>query len=155
MLPIIISFGILWIACCAYAWLRGGWEGRLAATFLMVAVVASAVAAYFAGSSLKIWAMLAIDGTLLIALGFIAYRSDRYWPLWLVGLHLLTVCAEIAALIDKKPLAGAYEAVQAFWSIPALLVMALGVLLDRRADQRERESGHGAIPNPEPLEKQS
>lgn len=138
-MPILhISFGILWIACCIYAFWRGGWEGRWTGALFFVAALLSPLAgAYARQFGMKNIGLLSVDAGLLFALCLIAARTNRYWPLWLVGLHSLSVCAELVALIDGRPLAGPYEALQAFWSIPVLSIMAYGVLLDRRADQRQ------------------
>jgi hypothetical protein len=141
MLILDISFGLLWIACCIYAFWRGGWEGRWTGTLFFVAALLSPLAGGYARQfGMKNIGLLSVDASLLLALCVIAARTNRYWPLWLVGLHSLTVCAELVALIDGRPLAGAYEALQAFWSIPVLSIMAYGVLLDRREDQRQHVS---------------
>lgn len=129
------AFIALLIASNAYAFTRGGWEGRWTALLLTFAAFSGPAVLHlgrpYADKSVL---LLAMDFPLLLALGAIAFRTDRFWPLWLVALHLLSVCAEIATIIDKQVLARQYQAAQAFWSIPMQLLLALGVFLDRRAE---------------------
>lgn len=129
------SFIVLCLATCLYAAWRGGWEGRWAATLFMIAAFGGPFIIALPFLTKKSGLLLS-DGLLLAGLIVIAMRSNRYWPLWVVALHLLSVCAELAAVIDGRRISHGYEALQAFWSLPILLIMASGVLLDRRADQR-------------------
>lgn len=151
MLALYLLFTILWVSTCTYAWLRGGWEGRIIAALLVLALLATPVAIRLAAPiASKGATLLLVDAMLLAGLVAVALRTDRYWPLWLVGLHLLSVCAEILALMEGRQLMHAYEAVQVFWTVPMQVVLAYGVLLDRRGEQRAREGADRERPGANP-----
>ncbi len=77
--------------------------------------------------------VLAIDLLLLAGLISMAMRSRSYWPLWMTAFHLISVTTHVATVAqpELKPLI--YFALQSFWSLPLLLAMVGGIMLDRRA----------------------
>jgi len=71
------------------------------------------------------WAILAIAW-------YLALRSDRYWPMWFAAMQTLAVFTEVLswAHLDTQQIVFANFA--AFWSLPALLSMTCGTILDQR-----------------------
>lgn len=129
-----ILFSVLLFGSCAYAWFAGGREGRWIAIMLLAAALLSVPASYldyrWSGTHLPV---LSVDVLLLAGLVSVALRSRRYWPLWMAGFHLISVSTHAATIAQPglKPII--YFAMQSFWSLPLLLVMAGGIMLDRRA----------------------
>jgi hypothetical protein len=127
-------FTFLLFASCAYACAAGGKEGRCVSLLLISAALLSIPASFMDPSwSQPQIAVLAVDLLLLAGLAAVATLSRRYWPLWVTGFHLVSVSTHVARLAEPslKPLV--YFAVQSFWSLPGLLVMVAGIMLDRRA----------------------
>ena len=142
MLALYLTFGALWFLTCLYAWAYGGWEGRWLSTMLVLAAVISPFAQFHHS---KNWiepqyGVFAIDLALLIGMTTVAYRTDRYWPLWMLAFHLLSVLTHVVVMLDQQVFARAYQSAAAFWSIPIQLIMALGVMLNRRAKNTFGES---------------
>lgn len=126
-------FTIVLFASCAYACVAGGREGRWISCLLISAALLTIPASYLDRSwSRTQLPVLGVDVLLLAGLGYIAARSRRHWPLWVAGFHLVSVSTHAARLAEPslKPLI--YFALQSFWSLPGLLVMVAGIMLDRR-----------------------
>ncbi len=62
-----------------------------------------------------------------------ALRSRSYWPLWMAAFHLISVTTHAATIAQPELRPIIYFALQSFWSLPLLLVMVAGIMLDRRA----------------------
>lgn len=76
--------------------------------------------------------LLAVDLGHFLALYVLAVRSKKYWPIWSAGFQLLAVLTSVATLIDPSVLPKMYRGLEAFWAVPMLITMALGVGLDRK-----------------------
>lgn len=143
MIALNISYHLLLVASCTYAWLRGGWEGKCTSIMLLAASVLTTLGIAYLGWLFGQQALtFLIDFVLWLALLRIALTSARFWPLWIVGLHSLSVLTYLAWRINPTALPGVYTAVSAFWSIPILLTLGLGVFLDRRAMRLARLVRH-------------
>ena len=142
-----IFFSILLLGSCAYAWLAGGREARWITALIISAAVLSVPASYLDhGWSRTHLPVLGVDLLLLVGLIAMALRSKSYWPLWMAGFHLISVATHAATIAQPqlKPLI--YFALQSFWSLPLLLVMVGGIMLDRRAGLPRTPPAHG-VPN--------
>lgn len=128
-------FTILLFASCGYAFVAGGKDGRRISLLIIAAALLSIPASLLdrAWSHTQI-PVLGVDILLLLGLAYFAVHSHRFWPIWVCGLHLGSVAthlATIAMALQLKPML--YFAMQSFWSLPLLLVMVAGIMLDRRA----------------------
>ena len=141
MFAIYLTFGALWLLSCIYAWLHGGWEGRWLAVMLIIAALLSPFAQSRHSQNWiePQYGVLIVDLVLFIGMMIVGYFSDRYWPLWMLAFHLLSVLTHIVVIIDQEVLARAYQSAASFWSIPIQLVMALGVMLDRWTERSPGE----------------
>jgi len=142
-------FSVLLFGSCAYAWLAGGREARWIVALIITAAVLSVPASHLDyGWRRTQLPVLAVDILLLAGLAVMALRSRSYWPLWMAAFHLISVTTHAATIAQPqlKPLI--YFALQSFWSLPLLLVMVAGIMLDRRAGllapPRQREGGNDA-----------
>jgi hypothetical protein len=138
MLPKQIFWAIV-VLICAYAWLRGRSEERIAATICLLATVAT----HFLISPLHERYTGVETGLLLIDLGVlagfvaIALVSSRFWPLWAAGFQLTVSMSHVMKAVDLDLLPKAYAAAAVFWSYPILLVIVVGTWrTNRRAPQR-------------------
>jgi hypothetical protein len=127
MLPKQIFWAIV-VLICAYAWLRGRSEERIAATICLLATVAT----HFLISPLHERYTGVETGLLLIDLGVlagfvaIALVSSRFWPLWAAGFQLTVSMSHVMKAVDLDLLPKAYAAAAVFWSYPILLVIVVG-----------------------------
>lgn len=135
---IAISFWILTLTSCCYAWLWGGRAGRLAASMIVAASALSFPAVYFGEAYYRTEdAILAVDLALLIGLYVLSLRSERYFVLWMTGFHLVAVISHFSTLLLPDVAAQIYRALSSFWALPTALVMFFGVRADRRANLLE------------------
>lgn len=129
-----LSFWILTLLCCGFATLFGGRSARAIAIIYIVAVAATALAT----RDPKAWAdphvpALAVDLTLLAGLLWVALRSDRWFPLWFTGFHLVAVASHLASILAPGFAPKLYFLLQSMWSVPMLLTLVIGITLDRQA----------------------
>ena len=127
MLPKQVFWGIV-ILICAYAWLRGRSEERIAATICLLATIAT----HFLISPLHQrytgieTGLLVIDMAVLATFVAIALVSNRFWPLWAAGLQLTVSMSHLMKAVDFALLPKVYAAAAIFWSYPILLVIVVG-----------------------------
>jgi hypothetical protein len=132
----ILYLGTL-LATVALALWRGGWPERTAA----VAVLAASFASPFVQSDLFAspeYGILAVDLLLLGWLGALALATDRFWPLWATGFHLVGTVIHVARMVDPTVVPPAYALGQVFWSYPVLAALATGSLLEAPARSPRR-----------------
>lgn len=112
---------------------------------LAAAILTIPVTQYDASWAGLHFGVFTIDLALLGGLMALALSSRSYWPIWMTAFHALSVCTHIVSSIDPHIVPKAYNALEAFWSIPVQLVMPLGVMLDWRAKLTGRWPGaaHG------------
>jgi hypothetical protein len=130
---VLIAYNILLFGSIAFAAIFGGKTGKAAALIFCIANSLSIWATSFSpdwkGTS---YAMMSVDCLCLIALMALAMTSNRYWPIWALGLQLTTVITHVATIIDPFIFPGIYDSLSGFWSIPILIVMVWGTILDRK-----------------------
>ncbi|GAA4024865.1 hypothetical protein GCM10022280_27190 [Sphingomonas swuensis] len=135
-----LAFWLLTLSTCAYAWTRGGRDGRLAAGLILgaslLSVPATLIGAHWARTE---QAVFVIDIALLAGLYALALRSQRYFVIWLAGLHLVAVISHMSTLLAPDFAPRIYRALSNFWAVPMSLVMFFGI----RADVRSAFLGNG------------
>lgn len=126
----IVYFGVLFLVISVALW-RGGRPERSAA----VAVFAASFATPLVQSDLFAspqYGILTVDLLLLGWLGLLALVTDRFWPLWATGFHLIGTITHIARMVDPTVVPPAYAIGQALWSYPVLAALAWGTLVEAR-----------------------
>jgi hypothetical protein len=140
-----LLFWMLALLSCSHAILFGGRDGRWAAFLILIAsgltLPATLLDQAYWETELTI---LAADLFLLGGLYAVMLASRRYWPIWMVGFHLVAVVTHLSTLIVPDFTPRMYRAMESFWAIPVLLSMLIGVELDRRAAWKSRRSESGA-----------
>jgi len=137
-----LLYWLLALLCCGYAILLGGRDGRWAG-FLFLAASGLTIPAGRLGQA---WGkteylVLGVDLAFLASLYALMLTSRRYWPIWMVGFHLLAVVTHLSTLMAPDFTPRIYRAMGSFWAIPVLLSLLIGVELDRRAALRSRAAG--------------
>jgi hypothetical protein len=133
-MTVALLFWGLVLLCGGFAAAYGGRAGRHIALIYFAACVATS---WVTRDNLA-WLhphypAFGVDLALLGALSWVALRSDRWFPIWFTGLHLVAVTSHLASIIAPGFSPRVYFLVQAVWSIPMLATLATGVALDRRA----------------------
>ena len=123
---------------CGYAILSGRRYERLAAaiciagTLATVSVNSPMTERYV---HLETGALL-VDAAVLTAFVIIALQSDRFWPLWVAGLQLVTSFAHFLKAFDPGLVPPAYGAAVRFWSYPILIILAIATWRSHRGQPR-------------------
>ncbi len=76
-----------------------------------------------------------IDAALLVAFVVILLKADRYWPMWVAALQLLTMGIHAVRWFDPSLLPAAYHHLVVWLGYPVLGGIAVGTW---RHDRRER-----------------
>jgi hypothetical protein len=127
----ILVFNLLLIAACGYAGIVGGAPERWTAAIFLVAAFASYVAPYERFREVEL-ALLAIDVVTLIALVSVAVRADRYWPLYVSALQLLTLGIHGVKAYQPALVHWMYGGASGKIAYPMLVLLAVGALRHRR-----------------------
>ena len=134
-----LLFWALASSCCGYAVVAGGRDGRRAVALILCATLLSIPAQRFGHH----WGrtellLLSVDLGLLAGLYALMLRSERYWPIWMVGFHLIAVTTHISTVIAPDVTPRLYRAMESVWAIPVLVSMFAGIVMDRRAGLEAR-----------------
>jgi len=138
-----ILFISLMLLSCGTAALLGGREGKCIAGLY----IAAAFGTYFVRLIWPSWVhphlqVFLVDLLLLIGLLTVTFTSRKYWPIWITGLHLLSVLAFFQAMVAGQFGYRIYFALESVWSLPKLVILLVGVLFDWEAGGEKRTEGH-------------
>lgn len=120
------------IGVCVLALRRGGPDERQASGVMLAAWAVSMVVGR-SGYTQTEWGILAIDVTALVGFTVIALRSDRYWPLFAAGFHLLAILTHLARGVDDTVATWAYFTAQIMWGYLLAGSIGYGALTTPRA----------------------
>lgn len=143
-----LLFWALLLACLGFATLYGGRDGRRLAGVYLANVILT-IPATLLGPEWHHPQLLVflVDALLLVALFWIVMTTDRWFPVWFTGFHLVAVLSHLASLFVPGYAYKVYFLLQSFWSLPMLLSLVIGIALDRNAgvcdelDPRPRAHG--------------
>lgn len=143
MLPAL--YWTLLFAITLYAFLKGTSEHRLAAAGCVAATLATRLLRSPGAEKYSDmeFGVLAVDVSLFTLFLIIALRSQRFWPLWIAGFHLVTVAAHAIKAMKIDLIPTAYALAVQFWSYPVLLCIGVAVW---RAQRRRIAEALSATP---------
>lgn len=134
MTSITILFLALLLLASVYATIFGGRTGFLGACIFVAAsiftILADRVGLSWDGMNVGI---VIVDAFCWIALTWLALHSGRYWTIWAAGLQLAAFLTHLSRLLAPDIATRAYDALVAFWSLPILAIMLLGIRKDLHA----------------------
>lgn len=119
-------FNSLYVACCAYALIRGGAPERIGAAILIANFQLSlwVVAPFERRYGEVEWAMFAVDMGAFLAFYGLSLFSARYWPMWMAAVQGVVALSHFAGLrADIIP--WAYGNAVALWSYLLLGMLAV------------------------------
>lgn len=137
-----LTYYTILFAVCAYAFLRGRMDERLAAATCIAATLGTNIVYSPAGSFSQVEVgVLIVDALALLGFTLIALRTDRFWPLWVAGLQLTTLVAHMLKAIQLDLVPHAYAAAARFWVYPIFLIIVVGTWRShRRSGEKARTS---------------
>ena len=119
-----LIFHLLLFASCGYALWKGSRDARIVAATCLVASFASIPIAAYGSVEINV---LIVDLLVLASFLYVALQSDRFWPLWIAGLHVTTVVAHALKLMTGDLVPIAYAVALRFWAYPELIILAIAV----------------------------
>ena len=130
----VLVFNTVLILVAGFALWKGGAPERIVAVSFLAAAGATRLAQYGASGMFEDLELdiLVIDLVLLALLVVIAFRSDRVWPIWMVGLHGLTVGVHAAKAYDPGIVSWIYGMALGKLAYPMLLILVVATIRHRR-----------------------
>lgn len=121
-------------ACFGYAFRYGGGPERVGAAIIGIgSLVSVAASSDFVLRFRSVEpGIFATDIVVLAAFLMLALRTERYWPLWATGFHVVGVATHTAIIVDPKVVPPAYAIAQGFWAYPMLVAVVMGTVAHRR-----------------------
>ena len=119
-----IFFMLLLCGSCGYALWKGNRDARIVAVTCLVAAFASIPAAAYGSVETTV---LIVDVLVLASFLYVALQSDRFWPLWIAGLHVTTMIGHALKLMSGDLVPIAYAVALRFWAYPELIILAVAV----------------------------
>lgn len=139
---ITLAFNLALLFGAGYANIYGGRTGKAGAAILIATTIFWCITARMDAGwvGISFW-LLAMDSGCLLVLVILALTSDRYWPIWAMGLQTAAVATHLAALFAPDTMSAIYQALLSVWTLIILWVMVNGT---RRDWQYERGSSHAS-----------
>jgi hypothetical protein len=130
---IFILVWMLMVLCSVYAAVAGGTTGRIGAALNVGATLATYLVLKVDTWSQTNFPVFIVDVAMLIALVWLALKSQAYWPIWAAGFHLITVLGHAATMISPDFRWPLYYYFHGMWAIFVQMAMVWGITLDRMA----------------------
>ncbi|MEH3158936.1 MAG: hypothetical protein PGN08_08400 [Sphingomonas taxi] len=130
----IILFNAVLFGACAFAFVMGGAPERWTALVFLTGAGATFLLPFEHHASYhSVHGMvLAVDMAVLCGLVGIALRADRYWPLYVSALHLITIAIHGVKAFQPSLVPWMYAGASGKIAYPMLALLAIGALRHRR-----------------------
>ena len=117
---------------------RGDKLDRLTSVVLIVASIVSVaadnlVSGTFARPEIGV---AVVDIVLLAYLLFVMKASTKFWPIWAVGFHTISVATHITVLIAPQFLSTPYAIYSEWWALSVVLALLAGSFESGSANKR-------------------
>jgi hypothetical protein len=120
--PFLAAYYLLCLIAVVVGWLKGGHVERLGAAVILIVFAAS-----FPLHPLRMWNVhvgdAAMDVAVMLFFGWLALRSERWWPLAMTAIMALTVMVHISIFL--VPGLGEYAEMSARIGLGTLMALAL------------------------------
>lgn len=127
-----IIFYALLFGSCSYALLKGTREAQIVAVVTLVATFATLIlVSRYAAVEIGVFT---VDMLVLLAFIAVALKSDRFWPLWIAGLHLTTTFGHALRALEDQMVPIAYAVSLRFWSYPIQIILIVAVWRSQRRE---------------------
>lgn len=152
----IMLFNLLLLTVCGYALWAGGAPERWTAMLFILGAVATSLLPFQQRASYHslFWPLLGVDLAMLIGLIGIALRANRFWPLYVSSLHLITIAIHGVKAFQPSLVPWMYAGASSKIAYPMLILLAIGALRHRDRIARfgsDRDWSPLRKPNCEPI----
>ena len=135
------AFWLFLLGALSIGWQIGDALDRKAMAAIFCAALATSLMGFLFEGVDKHIAVRIVDLLLLAIMVRIAMTSSRYWPIWFAGIHATAVLIGFAGLILPDARVPVLFLAAASWAIPGIIVMVVGLLIDRNNGIGERGQG--------------
>ena len=130
----VILFNAFLIVACGYAFWAGGAPERWTAAVFVIAAAATFVAPFW--DALRPFRqveplLLLVDVLMLAALMWVALQANRYWPLYVTALHIITIAIHGVKALQPHLVPWMYAGASGKIAYPMLVLLAIGALRHR------------------------
>ncbi|USU04732.1 hypothetical protein NF700_15060 [Sphingomonadaceae bacterium OTU29MARTA1] len=124
----VILFNIVLLAACAYAFVAGGAPERWTAIVFLGGAIATFLLPFRHHQSYHTvhLLVLAVDSAVLLGLIGIALRADRFWPMYVSALHLITIAIHGVKAFQPSLVPWMYAGASGKIAYPMLVLLATG-----------------------------
>lgn len=129
MQPHIAIFNALLAAMCIYAVVRGGQPEKLAALGWTVGCIATFLLPFDPTTTYHSIDVPGLVIDLIVLAGFVALAvtANRFWPLWLAAVHLVTIAVHLVKAYEADLLPSIYAFAVSKAAYPMLLLIVFGI----------------------------
>lgn len=134
-----LLYWIFLVLCSVYVLWKGGAPERtgiaivIAASFLSALSVSHDASVRYGNMETGLFT---VDVVALAAFVVLALRADRFWPLWITGIHLVGVATHTAKLVSPDVLPRIYSWIQGLWAYPIIILIVIGTIRHRKRLKR-------------------
>lgn len=144
-MEIFIAYTFALLCTTLFVLLKGERIGKWSVAVIWVGFISAMVATLMIRDDRDfLTAILTIEVISLISKIAIALMCDKKWPIIVAGLHLNTVSFQMSAALSPDYLSKALYGLSTVWAIPVLVVIVLGIILDRDWEQSRHGASNGA-----------
>jgi hypothetical protein len=124
----VVTYNILLLGCCVYAFWRGGAPERIGTAILAAGSYLTAAALSQPDLSFRSVevGILIVDILCSVALIALALRAERFWPLWIAAFQIIGTAAHAVKFVDPDIIRRVYAFMLAVWSYPMILLLVVG-----------------------------
>ncbi|GAA0677275.1 hypothetical protein FHT00_002511 [Sphingomonas insulae] len=121
-------FNLLLFGACGYAFWAGGAPERWTAAVFVLGGIATSVLPFQQRLSYHsvFWPLLSVDAAMLVVLIGIALRANRFWPLYVSALHLITIAIHGVKAFQPDLVPWMYAGASSKIAYPMLMLLAIG-----------------------------
>jgi hypothetical protein len=133
-------FWTICVLCVSAAFRFGQREERRGMAIIAMGSMATALVAMIANNNFRdttFWFLL-VDISVLVAFVRLSLDSNKYWPIWVGSLQLISVIIHLLDLLVPTILPAAYIMLQGFWVYPMFVAIMAGTYGSRVAMRRKR-----------------
>jgi hypothetical protein len=143
MLLMTILLCFFWTVCalCLFLAFRFG-ERDEKRSMTIIAVGSASTAVVAAIANINHWDValfiLFVDICVLISFVRVMFESQKFWPIWIGSLQLISVVINILDVLASSTLPAAYDMLQGFWVYPMFLAIMAGTYGSHKARLRKQ-----------------
>ena len=128
----LLAFWLFLLTALALGWQAGNRYDRRVIIAIAAAALVSAGANLLLQERISLPLVAAVDVLLLIVVMRYALSSGRYWPIWFAAFHMTTGVFSVLSVVLSPIPQRVAERIAGFWSLPCLIVMVVGLIVDQR-----------------------